>query len=145
MKPVEPSWEALAKQLEEALRKALGGGTKPGTAVRTLGGPIRARGSGVRPRGLPNTGPQGPGRLVVVVLPPEAKTPPQPPVSDNDDVYFVVQDKHWAILGERELNPKHAVCGHELLLKNLKPDLVLLPQGEGRPDWCEETVSVDFY
>ena len=51
---------------------------------------------------------------------------------------------NWAALGPRELNTADPEYGreHELILRNLKPDILLLPEGSERPAWCWADATV---
>jgi hypothetical protein len=59
------------------------------------------------------------------------------------DLYYVVRGKHWAALESRELNPDDREnTDHHLLLRNLRPDHVIVPAGRGRPSWCAPETRV---
>ncbi len=135
-------WEKLASEFNEGLREDLG-------AVRTRGamqarGATRTRG-GAREGAQPAGEPSEPAPVVVVEVPEDGDIPAEDEIRSKLsapalDLYYVVRGRHWAALGERELNPDDADRGreHQLILRNLRPDFLLAPSGRARPSWCGE-------
>ena len=141
MSATSTPWEELASELEEGMRRDLGG-------VRTRGA-VRTRGvvrGGTRPTGKPSEL----APIVVVEVPENQPAPPEKKVKKKLglqsalDLYYVVHGKHWAVLGPREFNPDDEEHGgpQHLFLRNLKPEVVLVPAGKGRPAWCDDKTKV---
>lgn len=150
-------WKQIASDLDHGLRQDL-------SAVRTRGGATGGQRGVVRARGA--AGGSAPGvseplqqSVIVVVETPRGKQRADErqirdklrahSVSELGplDLYYIVRDKHWAVLEPRELNPdgeEHS-ADHSLLLRSLKADFAVLAAGTSRPAWCgEETRMLEW-
>ena len=138
----EDVWTRTALELEESVRRALGGPQ----VVMTLG-PVR----GAPVRGTPRTGTDADvSRVpVVVVVGRDGARPPEADIArrlrdetrrdvQRLDLYVVMLGKHAAAMEPRELDPEgeDSAADDRALLRNLRPEFVLVPRGAARPSWC---------
>ena len=126
------SWNRIAQLIAESVRRDLQGMPKR---------PIRIRGA-PRVMRIDHKCP------VVIVVPSSAAAPDSASIADwlkqhgaegaPLDIYYVVENRHWASLAPRELCPSDERCGLDdvLWLRNFMPEYVLVPDGESRPPWC---------
>src|SRR5438445_177518 len=127
-----PDWNQFASEFDKAFVEGLAGGRIEPRRKQLVLGPAQAPGKSC---------------MVVVVI----ATEPGPDEKailrriqsstneryDHCFAYYVVDNKHWAILRPEEFNPTddHVGDSHKLQLMNLLPDYVLIPKGSTKPLW----------
>ena len=155
MSATSTPWEQVASELEKGMRQDLGGVRtrdavrQRGAVATTVRGAVRTRGAR-RGNTQPASEPLESTPVVIVEVPENQPIPSAKKVKEKLglqgtlDLYYVVHGKHWAALSPREFNPDDEEHGgpQHAFLRNLKPEVVLVPAGKGHPAWCDDKTKV---